>query len=55
MATPIVSGAVALLLEKYPHLTNENVKYLLQNTATDLRLPRNQQGYGLLNVEKLLQ
>lgn len=55
MATPIVSGAVALLLEKYPYLTNEKVKYYLQNTATDLKLPRNQQGYGLLNVEKLLQ
>ena len=55
MATPIVSGSVALLLEKYPHLTNEAVKYRLQHTATDLKLPRNQQGFGLLNVEKLLQ
>lgn len=54
MATPIVSGAIALLLEKYPDLTNEEVKHYLQTTATDLHLPRNQQGYGLLNVEKLL-
>ena len=55
MATPIVSGAVALLLEKAPHLTNEEVKILIQKTATDLNLPRNQQGFGLLNVERLLQ
>ena len=55
MATPIVSGAIALLLDKYPSLTNEEVKHYLQSTATDLHLPRTQQGYGLLNVEKLLQ
>ena len=54
MATPIVSGSVALLLEKNPNLTNEKVKHLLQMTATDLNLPKNQQGYGLLNIEKLL-
>ena len=54
MATPIVSGAAALLLEKSPYLTNEEVKKQLQKTATDLKLPRNQQGFGLLNVEKLL-
>ena len=55
MATPIVSGAAALFLSKYPAMTNEQVKYYLQNTATDLHLPRNQQGYGLLNVEQLLR
>lgn len=55
MATPIVSGAVALLLEKYPDLTNEKVKYYLQSTAYNLHLPRNQQGHGLLDVEKLLK
>lgn len=54
MATPIVSGAVALLLSRYPHLANEEVKYYLQSTATDLHLPKTQQGYGLLDVEKLL-
>lgn len=54
MATPIVSGAAALFLGKYPEMTNEQVKYYLQNTATDLHLPRNQQGYGLLNVERFL-
>ena len=54
MATPIVSGAAAMLLSKYPDKSNEEIKQLLQSTATDLHLPRTQQGYGLLNVEKLL-
>ena len=54
MATPIVSGAAALFLNKYPDMTNEQVKYYFQSTATDLHLPRNQQGYGLLNIERLL-
>lgn len=55
MATPLVSGGAALLLEKHPQMSNEEVKYLLQTTATDLNLPKNQQGYGLLNIEKLLK
>lgn len=54
MATPIVSGAAALFLSKYPHMNNEQVKYWLQSTATDLHLPRNQQGYGLLNLERFM-
>ena len=54
MATPIVSGACAVFLNKYPGLTNEDVKRCIQITATDLRLPRNQQGYGLLNLEALM-
>lgn len=55
MATPLVSGAIALLLEKYPELSNRDVKLRLRDCCTDLGLPRNQQGWGLLNIEKLLQ
>ncbi|HIU02276.1 MAG TPA: S8 family peptidase [Candidatus Onthocola gallistercoris] len=55
MSTPIVSGAAALLLSKEPDMTNEEVKKCIQMTATDLHLPRNQQGFGLLNVEKMLK
>lgn len=32
-ATPIVSGAIALLLEKYPALTWRDVKYIIARTA----------------------
>lgn len=54
MSTPIVSGAIALLLEKYPHMTNRDVKLKLMETSRDIGLPKNQQGWGLLDVERLL-
>ena len=54
MSTPIVSGAVALLLEKYPEMTNRDVKLKLRESCRDLGLPKNQQGWGLLDVAKLL-
>lgn len=55
MATPIVSGSIALLLSKYPGLTPKEVKVRLKNSCTDLHLPHGSQGWGLLNVEKLLE
>lgn len=54
MATPVVSGSIALLLSKYPALTPKQVKVRLKNSCTDLLLPHSSQGWGLLNVEKLL-
>ncbi len=54
MATPIVSGAAALVFQKYPGMTNEECKRKLQYTATDLGLPWNRQGWGMVNVERLL-
>ena len=54
MSTPIVSGATALLLERYPDMTNKDVKLKLRESCVDIGLPRNQQGWGLLNVEKLV-
>lgn len=54
MSTPIVSGAIALLLEKYPDMTNRDVKMKLMESSRDLGLPKNQQGWGLLDVERLL-
>lgn len=54
MATPVVSGAAALAFQKFPDMTNEECKQKLQFTATDLGLPWNRQGWGLLNVERLL-
>lgn len=55
MATPMVSGAIALLLSKYPEMTNREVKIRLKNASTDLGLPRRHQGWGMLNIEKLLR
>ena len=54
MATPIVSGAMALLLQKYPEYTNEQVKRKLQNTARDLHEPWCKQGYGMIDLNSLL-
>lgn len=55
MSTPLVSGVLALLLQKYPNMTNRDVKLRLRERAVDLGLPRNQQGWGLLDAERLLR
>lgn len=55
MATPMVSGAIALLLSIKPWLTNAEVKLRLYESCSKLDLSKNQQGWGLLNVRKLLE
>lgn len=55
MATPIVSGAAALLLQKYPFYTNAQVKQKLQYTAMDLNEPWNKQGWGMVRIDSLLK
>ncbi len=54
MATPFVSGSIALLLSEYPFLTPKAVKILLYETSIDLGLSKNQQGWGLVNPLGLL-
>lgn len=54
MSTPIVSGAVAQLLSRYPNMANIEVKQKLMNSCNDLNMPIIRQGRGLLNVQKLL-
>lgn len=54
MATPIVSGCAALLLEKYPDLTNKEIKLRLRNTALNLGYPHARQGWGLIRLDLLL-
>lgn len=55
MATPIVSGAIALLLSKYPELSPREVKIRLKHSCQDLHLPHEQQGWGLLHITNLLR
>jgi len=55
MATPVVSGAIALLLSAHPQLSNREVKLRLRNSAVDLGQRWEKQGWGLLNVRKLLE
>ena len=52
MATPVVSGAVACLLSKYPDMTNVEVKLRLREAC--VRLPGTGCGWGMLNVARLL-
>ena len=54
MATPIVSGAIALLLGAYPKMTNKEVKMKLRSSAKDLGYGWQKQGWGLLNIPRLL-
>jgi len=54
MSTPIVTGAIALLLEKYPDMGTRDVKMRLKESAVDLGIPRNRQGWGAVNLERLL-
>lgn len=54
MAAPIVSGAVALLLSKYPRFTPKDVKLRLYERAVDLGLPRQKQGWGMVDIGRLL-
>lgn len=54
MATPIVAGAAALTFSKYPETSNEEFKQKLTLTATDLGEAWNVQGWGMVNVKRLL-
>lgn len=54
MAAPIVSGAVALLLDKYPYFTPKDVKLRLYERAVDLGLPSQKQGWGMVDISRLL-
>ena len=55
MSTPMVSGAVACLLEKYPYFTNAQVKLWLRDSCLRLEMPDSKQGWGLLCMEKLMR
>lgn len=54
MATPIVSGAVALLLSIHPDMTPKDVKIKLKESSTDMKVDSSKQGWGLLNIKNLL-
>jgi len=54
MSTPIVTGAIALLLQKHPDLTPNQVKLKLKHSTKDLNYMQNQQGWGLIDVKKLV-
>ena len=55
MSTPLVTGAIACALEKNPALTNTDIKTMLMNSADDMGLPQNLQGWGKSNRRKFLK
>ena len=55
-ATAIVSGAAALVLQKYPNLTPDQVKKFLQADTTRIAGADDKaQGKGRINLEKILE
>ena len=47
MATPVITGAIALLCQKYSHLTPDQIRFWLKRSSSNGR-------NGMLNLEKLL-
>ena len=54
MSTPIISGCCAMLLEKYPHLTPNEVKMRLMKSSTTLNESKYAEGKGLIDLDLLL-
>ncbi len=55
MATPLVSGSVALLLNKLGDLKLEDVKKRLISSCIDLKDSKDNQGAGMLNLKLLFE
>lgn len=53
MATPIVSGAAALYLQKFPYMNNAQVKRQMIYSAHDMGDVWSKQGWGMLNLEQM--
>jgi len=52
MSAPMISGAVALLLQKHPDWNPFEIKQALKNTAIDLGYDIDTQGYGRIDISK---
>ena len=55
MSTPMISGSVALLLNKYVNLSPKQIKEKLLKSCIDLSQLEKNQGAGMLNLELLLK
>lgn len=55
MATPMVSGAIALLLQSEPGLTPAQVKLKIYNSGKKVdNISKAKQGWGLMDIERLI-
>ncbi len=55
VATPMVAGLCCLILEKDKNLAPNQVKNLLLKSCQPLGFERNQEGFGIPNISKLIQ
>ncbi|RLL89266.1 peptidase S8, partial [Mesotoga sp. HF07.pep.5.2.highcov] len=55
MASPHVAGVAALVLAARPTLTNAEVRLILQQTAENLGLKQEHQGFGLVRADLAVQ
>ncbi|QSX05027.1 S8 family peptidase [Sedimentibacter sp. zth1] len=55
MAAPMVSGAIALLLQKTPTLTHLDIKKLLEKNCSRLGISQFEEGAGILDLSKLFK
>ena len=53
MATPLVSGSIALLLNKYGELSPKEIKDKVIASCIDLKESKSDQGSGMLNLKRL--
>lgn len=53
MATPVVSGAAACLLSRYPDMTNVEIKLKFREAC--VKIPGTESGWGMLDMERLMQ
>lgn len=54
-AAPIVSGVCAAVLSGVAGMNHVDMKNLLYNNATDIKQPTHHQGFGTMNLEKMLE
>ena len=53
MATPVISGAIACLLSRYPDMTNVEVKLKLRDAC--VKAPGTESGWGMPDMERLMR
>ncbi len=53
VATPMVAGLCALIYQKYPRLTPNEIKKLLISNCHTLNFDRNSEGYGVVDASKI--
>lgn len=51
VATPLVAGLCALLIQKYPHITPLELKAMILNSCKKLTGNRNDEGFGFFKIE----